>query len=53
MGQYQGDTLIFSYKRKLRPFFGGSILDFSVFGGFQNKIFLVCLVCGNCFGIIT
>ena len=37
----QGGTLIFSYIRRLGPFFGVKILNFNIFGGFQkNKYFL-------------
>ena len=36
-----GGTLIFSYIRRLGPFFGFNILNFDIFGGFQkNKYFL-------------
>ena len=30
-------TLIFSYIRRLGPFFGFKILNFNIFGGFQNN----------------
>ena len=40
MGQYQGDTLIFSYERRLRPFFWGLTFWISVFlGVFRIKYF--------------
>ena len=32
-----GGTLIFSYKRRLGPFFGVKFLNFNIFGGFQKK----------------
>ena len=32
-----GGTLIFSYIRKLRPFFGVKFLNFNIFLGFQKK----------------
>ena len=36
-----GGTLIFSYIRRLGPFFGFKILNFNIFLGFQkNKYFL-------------
>ena len=34
-----GGTLIFSYIRRLGTFFFGSNLNFSIFLGFQKKIF--------------
>ena len=33
----QGGTLIFSYIRRLGPFFGFKILNFNIFGGFQKN----------------
>ena len=39
----RGGTLIFSYMRRLGPFFGVKILNFNIFWGFQkNKYFLGC-----------
>ena len=32
-----GGTLIFSYIRRLGPFFGLKILNFNIFGGFQKN----------------
>ena len=32
-----GGTLIFSYIHRLGPFFGGRILNFNIFGGFQKN----------------
>ena len=34
----RGDTLIFSYIRRLGSFLGFKILNFNIFGGFQKKI---------------
>ena len=34
----QGGTLIFSYIRRLGPFFGVKFLNFNIFWGFQKKI---------------
>ena len=33
-----GGTLIFSYIRKLGPFFGGQIFEFQYFLGFSEKL---------------
>ena len=36
-GSHGGDTLIFSYIRRLRSFFGVKILNFNIFGVFQKN----------------
>ena len=46
----RGGTLIFSYIRRLGPFFGVKILNFNIFWGFQkNKYFLGCEDCVDIF----
>ena len=38
-----GGTLIFSYIRRLDPFFGFNILNFDIFLGFQKNKYFLCM----------
>ena len=50
----QGDTLIFSYKRRLGSFFGFKNLNINIFGGFQkNDYFRGMKILWIFFAVIT